>query len=79
MGVGPTGPALVVPCEHRLIVRETALTGGQADATAGIQTLYAALAADEARTRQILDDVIRALEEGRSPILLTEREGRRPN
>jgi superfamily II DNA or RNA helicase len=28
---------------------------------------------DEARNRLILDDVIRALEEGRSPILLTER------
>jgi superfamily II DNA or RNA helicase len=61
------------PFEHRLIVRETEFTGGGPDATSGIQTLYAALAADEARNRLILADVIRALEEGRSPILLTER------
>lgn len=32
------------------------------------------LARDEARNRRILDDVIAALEEGRSPILLTERK-----
>ncbi len=62
------------PFEHRLIVREAAFTGGQAEASAGIQTLYAALAADEPRNRLILDDVIRALGEGRSPILLTERK-----
>jgi superfamily II DNA or RNA helicase len=35
--------------------------------------LYAELARDEARNTMILNDVIRALEEGRSPILLTER------
>ena len=33
-----------------------------------------ALASDEARNRRILDDVIAAIEEGRSPILLTERK-----
>jgi superfamily II DNA or RNA helicase len=36
--------------------------------------LYAELARDEARNTMILNDVIRALEEGRSPILLTERK-----
>src|SRR5258708_6207250 len=35
--------------------------------------LYAGLAADESRNRLILEDVIRVLDEGRSPILLTER------
>ena len=39
-----------------------------------IQDLYAALAADEKRNRLILDDVIQALDQGRSAILLTERK-----
>src|SRR4030067_806969 len=41
---------------------------------AGIQEIYAALAIDEARNMLIFDDVLKALEEGRSPILLTERK-----
>jgi superfamily II DNA or RNA helicase len=70
--VDPKGQAARRPFEHRLIVRETAfrLEGG---ADSGIQRIYAALAIDEARNRLILDDVLHALEEGRSPILLTER------
>ena len=39
-----------------------------------IQHVYAALAADEARNDMIFDDVLEALEAGRSPILLTERK-----
>lgn len=35
--------------------------------------LYAALAADEARNELIFDDVLAALEAGRSPLVLTER------
>jgi superfamily II DNA or RNA helicase len=61
------------PFEHKLIVRETAFEMTEGDA-AGIQEIYAALAHDGARNRRILDDVIAALEEGRSPILLTERK-----
>jgi superfamily II DNA or RNA helicase len=38
-----------------------------------IQQWYAALAADGQRNALILDDVIAALAEGRSPLLLTER------
>ena len=61
------------PFEHRLIVRETAF-GVPADARApSIQELYAALAVDKRRNELILNDVIASLEEGRSPILLTER------
>ena len=61
------------PFGHRLIVRETSfrLEGGSTES--GIQGTYAALASDEERNRLILDDVFRSLEEGRSPILLTER------
>jgi superfamily II DNA or RNA helicase len=71
--VNPRSQAARRPFDHRLIVRETAfrLDGSRADA--GIQDIYAALAEDEVRNRLILDDVLHALEEGRSPILLTER------
>jgi superfamily II DNA or RNA helicase len=44
-----------------------------AEAAPSIQEIYAALARDEARNALILNDVIRALEDGRS-ILLTERK-----
>src|SRR5206468_1018738 len=44
------------------------------EGTPNIQDLYAALVADEKRNRLILDDVIQALDQGRSPILLTERK-----
>ncbi len=59
------------PFEHRLIARDTAFRASDPDAK--IQELYAQLAADEARNRMIINDVIATLEEGRSPILLTER------
>ena len=61
------------PFEHRLVLRET---GFRLDATRempGIQEIYNRLAVDEARNVMIIDDVIRSLEDGRSPILLTER------
>jgi superfamily II DNA or RNA helicase len=62
------------PFNHRLIIRETSFRADDRITKAGIQELYRALAADEQRNCLILDDVIRALEEGRSPILLTERK-----
>lgn len=40
---------------------------------AGIQDIYNALAQDECRNEMIFDDVLKALAEGRSPIILTER------
>ena len=61
------------PFAHTLVVRETAFKTSSEE-PAGIQDLYAALAADSRRNRLILDDVIGALEQGRSPILLTERK-----
>lgn len=61
------------PFSHRLVVRETLFKSGDDGKTLPIQRLYAALATDERRNRQILDDVRCALREGRSPILLTER------
>jgi superfamily II DNA or RNA helicase len=61
------------PFEHRLVLRHTdfRLSAGASDA--GIQEIYRQLAADESRNQLILQDVLQALSEGRSPILLTER------
>jgi superfamily II DNA or RNA helicase len=71
--VDPKGQAAKRPFDHRLIARETAFRLDGAREDVGIQSIYKALAEDEARNRLIMDDVLRALEEGRSPILLTER------
>jgi superfamily II DNA or RNA helicase len=62
------------PFEHRLVVRETAFRTSYPGEKQSIQDLYAALARDDARNTMILNDVVQALEEGRSPILLTERK-----
>jgi len=62
------------PFAQQLIVRETSFRMPRDDGAPSIQKLYAALAADEKRNELILDDVIRSLEQGRSPILLTERK-----
>jgi hypothetical protein len=56
------------------LVRDTGFKTTGGDGAPTIRELYAALAADEKRNWLILDDVIQALEEGRSPILLTERK-----
>jgi superfamily II DNA or RNA helicase len=71
--VNPKSQAAQRPFAHTLVVRETSFkTSCEKPAT--IQELYAALAADEKRNQLILDDLIGALEQGRSPILLTERK-----
>jgi superfamily II DNA or RNA helicase len=62
------------PFSQRLFVRETDFQWTTEDGAPKVQRLYGALAADENRNALILDDVIRSLEEGRSPILLTERK-----
>jgi len=62
------------PFHHRLVVRVTGFdTPVQASETT-IQELYGQLVADEKRNDQIINDVLLAMEEGRSPILLTERK-----
>ena len=61
------------PFDHKLVVRETGFSPKTMPDGAGIQELYAALAADQRRNNLIFDDVVHALEEKRSPILLTER------
>ena len=55
---------------HFLIPR---LTKTRLPDTQGIQDVYAAIIKNELRNTQIVRDVISAVEEGRSPIILTER------
>ncbi|MDE0387545.1 MAG: DEAD/DEAH box helicase family protein [Rhodospirillales bacterium] len=64
------------PFRHRAILRPTAFRppdGFDAERPP-VQRIYAALADDENRNALIFDDVLTALEAGRSPILLTERK-----
>ena len=72
--VDPRSQAARRPFEHRLIIRETAFSTSSVATGAPIQDLYRALASDDCRNDLIIDDVISALEEGRSPLLLTERK-----
>ena len=58
------------PFRQRLVVRETTL---RLEGDPSIQEIYDQIAGDEERNRLLLDDVIRAVAEGRRPILLTER------
>ncbi len=71
--VNPKSQAAQRPFAHTLMVRETGFKT-LCEESASIQDLYAALAADVKRNQLILDDVIGALEQRRSPILLTERK-----
>ncbi len=71
--VDPRSHAARRPFNHRLVVRETQFQMQDPTVDRGIQDVYRALAVDDARNRLILDDVIAAVHEGRSPIVLTER------
>ena len=64
----------VRPFEHRLLIRETDFRLPNGDSDQPIQRIYQALARDAGRNDLILNDVIGSLEEGRSPIVLTERK-----
>ncbi len=64
------------PFAQHVNVRPTAFRdfgSPEEDPRAEFQRLYAALIADEARNAQIVEDIVRVLEEGRSPLVLTER------
>ena len=61
---------------HKVIVRRTNfILPSRADNTPepGIQEVYAMLAADLHRNQMIVEDVVEAVHNGRSPVLLTER------
>jgi superfamily II DNA or RNA helicase len=64
------------PFTHHVIVRPTGYRPGEApedDARMEFQRLCAALSADAGRNRLVVEDVLAAVKEGRSPLLLTER------
>jgi superfamily II DNA or RNA helicase len=62
------------PFEHCLIIRETDFKPEDESEEPSIQEIYRLLLLDESRNNMILDDIINALDEGRSPIVLTERK-----
>jgi superfamily II DNA or RNA helicase len=64
------------PFSHRVVLQRTAFRGArqEPDAPASIQDLYGLLARDEARNTMIFNDVLSALEAGRSPVVITERK-----
>jgi len=73
LSVDARNQAVQQPFIHKLIIRETGFCLDNSE-DPRIQTLYQRLAADEQRNSMIFDDVLHALEAGRSPILLTERK-----
>ncbi len=58
------------PFDHVVVPR---VTDFRISGEPTIQDIYAAMTADEARNRTIADDVARAVEQGRSPLVLTGR------
>ena len=68
--------ALRRPFSHQALLRPTAfrLPAGIEPERPPIQHVYAALAEDAARNDMIFDDVLSALEAGRSPLVLTARK-----
>lgn len=66
------------PFTHHVFVRPTGFHPNEPpadDARVEFQQLCAALSGDAGRNRLIIDDVLAAVREGRSPLLLTERTG----
>jgi superfamily II DNA or RNA helicase len=61
------------PFEHRVIPRVTEFRMRSDLGDASIQDIYAALVNDQARNDMIAGDLVRSVESGRSPLLLTGR------
>jgi len=72
--VDPRSQSAQRPFEHRLVVRETGFDPPEHASELTIQALYGLLVTDENRNERIINDVLLAMKEGRSPILLTERK-----
>jgi superfamily II DNA or RNA helicase/very-short-patch-repair endonuclease len=67
--------AIARPFEHTVIVRPTGFlsAGTESDQRMAFQSLYRQLIEDDTRNRRICDDVVEAVRDGRSPLVLTER------
>ena len=61
--------------EYRLIPKYTEFCLSDGESEIGIQALYGKLAQDDRRNAQIFDDILYALDAGRTPLVLTERVG----
>jgi len=64
------------PFRHTVLVRPTSfrpVTAADPDVRIQFHELYKELIADDARNRLICDEVVEAVREGRSPLVLTER------
>ena len=64
------------PFAHKVVFRQTAFCRPQeeTDERPSIQSIYGLIARDKARNDLIFDDVLSALEAGRSPVIITERK-----
>ncbi|HJP53316.1 MAG TPA: hypothetical protein QF556_01175 [Rhodospirillales bacterium] len=64
------------PFDHRVIFRSTEfrIAPGADGGWPPIHEIYAAIVNDDKRNEMIFDDVLHALEDGRSPIIITERK-----
>jgi superfamily II DNA or RNA helicase len=61
------------PFEHTVIPRETSFRVSTISDQLKIQEVYQEMVQDQVRNDLIFDDLLSALEKGRSPLLLTER------
>lgn len=73
--VTPQKQRQLVNIEYRLIPRSTEFRVSDEEDEIGIQALYGKLAQDDQRNEQIFDDILQALDAGRTPLVLTERVG----
>jgi superfamily II DNA or RNA helicase/very-short-patch-repair endonuclease len=74
--VNAKAQAALRPFEHTVIVRPTGFHSSrnpELDKRTEFLSLYKELVEDEGRNRRICDDVTQAVREGRSPLVLTER------
>ncbi len=64
------------PFDHKVVIRRTQfrLPRVSSQEKPAIHALYAGLALDAARNELIFDDILSALEAGRSPVVITERK-----
>jgi superfamily II DNA or RNA helicase len=64
------------PFDHKVVFRRTEfhLARSRPDDKPAIQELYARLVEDPTRNELIFDDILTALEAGRSPVVITERK-----
>ena len=60
-------------CKYHVKAKQTHFSSPYSDSKTPINEIYASMIKDEFRNQQIIDDVLTALEEKRSPLLLTER------